>query len=99
MIVFNNINAARNLRIKWNSFLGQFFKNTGCLVLIMLLFEIIKIPFTLDSWKGFVLGVGVAAIIGYIVSFIVLFPRDEKRNIIKLINSKIRHKNKIKGEK
>lgn len=99
VIVFNNINAARNLRIKWNSFLGQFFKNTGCLVLIMLLFKIIKIPFTLDSWKGFVLGVGVAAIIGYIVSFIVLFPRDEKRNIIKLINSKIRHKNKIKGEK
>ena len=38
IIIFNNINAAKNLRLRWNAFLGQFLKNTGCLILVMILF-------------------------------------------------------------
>ena len=57
--------------------------------MIMIIFETIKKPFVLNTWKTFILGVGVAAIIGYLLSFIILFSKEEKQNVIITIKSKI----------
>lgn len=89
VILFNNINAAKNLRIKWNAFLGQFLKNTVCLIMIMIIFEILKKPLILNTWKTFIFSVGIVAIIGYLLSFVILFSKEEKQNVIRTIKSKI----------
>lgn len=88
VVFFNNINAARNLRLKWNTFLGQFAKNTLCLILIMLLFRIIKIFVKMNSWKLFIIVALIAALVGYISSFIILFTTEEKKNVIRVIKNK-----------
>lgn len=90
VIVFNNINAAKNLRIKWNTFLGQFMKNTLCLIIIMIIFEMIKKILYLNTWKIFILGICVAASIGYLLSFVILFSKKEKQNVMRILKNKIR---------
>ena len=93
VVIFNNINAAKNLRIKWNAFFGQFIKNSACLVLVMLIFQIIKMPFQINSWFKLAMVAIMAAIIGYIIAFIFLFSRQEKRNIKTIIMKRIKKVN------
>jgi len=90
VIIFNNINAAKNLRLKWTAFFGQFIKNIICFVAITILFFIIKIPFKISTWKMFILVAGIAAAIGYIISFILLFSNVEKQKLLDLLLNKFK---------
>lgn len=90
VVIFNNINAAKNLRVKWYTFFGQFLKNTGCLLLIMIIFAVMRILLPFNSWGKFAFSVLIAAAIGYLISFILLFSYHEKKNIITIITTKIK---------
>jgi len=89
VIFFNNINAAKNLRLKWNAFLGQFFKNTSCLIIVMTLLFFSKAFLKLDTWISFFISVSIIGIIGYGITFIILFNKNEKKILNNMIKNKI----------
>ena len=98
--LFNTINAAVNLRIKWYSFFKSFLKNLLCFTIVMLLFSIIKRYLVFDSWKMLILSVGVLGIIGYIFSFFFLLSRKERKSVYFKMCDKLKlfNHNKTKEE-
>ena len=51
---------------------------------------LIKIPFKISTWKMFILVAGIAAAIGYIISFILLFSNVEKQKLLDLLLNKFK---------
>lgn len=90
VVIFNNINAAKNLRLKWTAFFGQFMKNIICFGIITILFFIIKIQLKISTWRMFIVVVGIVAIIGYILSFAILFSKEEKSKFLEVISNKFK---------
>lgn len=93
VFVFNTINAAKNLRIKWYSFYSQYLKNLVCFVIVFLIFYVLKKFVVITSWISLVISAIGFACIGYIISFCVLFNKSEKKVIIKFCEKIITHKN------
>lgn len=86
---FNTINAAKNLRIKWNTFFNQFLKNLACFVFMLIVFEVTKKFVTINSGKQFLLIVSIWGIAGYILSFYILLNKAERLKLLKLIKNKL----------
>lgn len=86
---FNPINAAYNLKIKWNTFYPPFLKASMCLILILVAFSIGHSLVSINSWVDFLFFVGIFGIIGYIINFIILLNKNEKTQVVNKIKSKI----------
>lgn len=86
---FNPINAAYNLKIKWNTFYPPFLKASMCLILILVAFSIGHSLVSINSWVEFLFFVGIFGIIGYIINFIILLNKNEKTQVVNKIKSKI----------
>ena len=84
VIFFNTTNAAKNLRINRKTFFIQFFKNMFCFIIVTLLFVTIKGRLQLDTWKTFIFSITATGIIGYILSFVLIFSKEEKKNILNI---------------
>ena len=89
IIFFNTINAAKNLRIRWNTFFEQFLKNTVCLLIVLGIYTLLKRFIQINSWLQFIEVVLPLGIIGYIFVFLVLFNKEEKKIIFKIVKNKI----------
>jgi len=87
VFIFNTINAAINLKIKWYTFFKQFFKNILCFVIIFILFYISKQFLILRTWKAFIGSVLTIGIIGYITGFMILLNKSEKQKILAKIKN------------
>ena len=85
VLLFNTINAAINLRLKWNTFFKQLGKNIGCFILILVSFYIVKRFLILNTWLNFLLNIVIVGIIGYIITFIILLNKQEKIKILKML--------------
>lgn len=85
VLLFNTINAAINLRLKWNTFFKQLGKNIGCFILILVSFYIVKRFLILNTWLKFLLNIVIVGIIGYIITFIILLNKQEKIKILKML--------------
>ena len=94
VVFFNTINAAINLKEKWNSFVNVFIKNILCTISIFVLFIAIKDCLILNTWKNFVISVTITGLIGYVVLIPLIFNKKEIVIIIKKIKEK--YKNIIK---
>lgn len=81
VVVFNTINAAINLKIKWYTFFEQFVKNVGCSLFILILFYVLKKYLILNTWKNFILSVSLLGLMGYIGVFVILLNKQEKMKI------------------
>lgn len=79
---FNVINAAKNLRVKWYTFYPQFLKNLLCFAFIGVLFYVLKMYFVIYSWKDLIKVAILFGSIGYIVTFLVLFNKEEKKTLL-----------------
>lgn len=92
VFVFNTINAAKNLRIKWNTFFNQFLKNLLCFGIIFIIYAISNNFLLLNTWKTFIIVVGIMGIIGYILSFYILLEKQERKQIYNIIKNKLKVK-------
>lgn len=85
VLIFNTINAAINLKIKWYTFFEQFAKNVGTSLLILILFFLSKQLLILNTWKNFIFSACIIGIIGYLAVFIILLNKQEKMKIFSKI--------------
>lgn len=92
VFVFNTINAAKNLRVKWYTFYPQYLKNLFVFITIIISFNLLKTFFIINSWKTFIVVAILFAIIGYILTFLLLFNNKEKEVIISFIKQKVKHR-------
>ena len=89
---FNTINAAKNLRVKWYTFYPQYLKNLLVFIIILVLFDLLKKYFIIKSWMKLILVAIIFAILGYGVTFLMLFKKDEKKKILDILRYKFNKK-------
>ena len=85
VVFFNNINAAKNLRLKWNTFLNQFFKNCFCMGIIIIVLIFVKQFMSFNNWIEFFISSLLAGGLGYIITFLIIFNKDEKNSMFNII--------------
>ncbi len=90
VVTFNNINAAINLKLKWYTFFGCFFKNILNFIIVLISFIFLKQYVVIDSLLDLFLAASIFGIIGYALMFILSFNTKEKKNIINKVYKKIR---------
>lgn len=93
IVIFNPINAAYNLKIKWTTFYPPFLRAIGCLAIIMILFQIINMQITITSWKMLILVAIIVGIIGYSINFIILLTNNERSKVKNVIKNRLRRPN------
>ena len=93
MIIFTPINAAKNLRVKWYTFFPIFIKLTISFLLIMSSFMIIENFLCLNSWKNFIIYIGLIGSLGYILSFLIILDKNEKNKLFAIVKNRIKRKN------
>ena len=85
VVIFNPLNAARNLNVKWYTFYGTFLKSLFCLVILLCMYFLINSFVAITSWIQLIsIGI-VLGIIGYLVSFIIILSNDERKIILNKI--------------
>lgn len=90
IVVFNPINAAYNLEVKWNTFYPPFCKAIGCMLIIIAIFYIINSFVTITSWSDLIIVALISGIVGYVVNFIILLNKSEKEKMLMLIKAKLK---------
>ncbi len=85
---FNTINAAKNLRVKWYTFYPQYLKNLVVFIIIIIVFSLLRNYFIINSWLKLALVAIIFAILGYVLTFLLLFKKDEKKKIFDAIKFK-----------
>lgn len=82
VITFNTVNAAKNLRVKWYTFYPQFLKNLVCFIFMSVLFYLLRTFFSIYSWRDLIEAAAILGGIGYIITFLILFNKDEKKMLL-----------------
>lgn len=89
---FNTINAAKNLRIKWNTFYFQYIKNLFIFILVIVLFYIFKKFIIVGTWWELIKYAIILGLAGYILTFLVMFDKEEKIKVINIFLNKLKIK-------
>lgn len=89
ILIFTPINAAYNLKVKYITFYIPFLKAISCMILVFLIFFAGYQFIAISTWIDFVLYVSLFGIIGYLISFLFLFSKKEKKKIITIVLKKI----------
>lgn len=89
VIFFNTINAAKNLRVKRTIFFKEFIKNIVCFVIILIIYFYISNFISMTTWKDFIMAIIPLAIIGYLLTFMILLNKEEKKRIINRFKEKL----------
>jgi len=92
--LFNPVNCACNLKIKWTTFYPGFIKSFACMLLILLVFGIVEQIVFINTWIDLIMVASICGMIGYILNYILLFSKDEKMIIKQLVYDKLRYMNK-----
>lgn len=86
---FNTINAAKNLRVKWYTFYPQYLKNLSVFSIVIIVFYFAKRYISISSWIELFVYALILGILGYILVFLMLFNKEEKKNCLIFLKSKI----------
>lgn len=88
VLTFNPINAAKNLRIKKTTFYPVLLRSMFSFIMLIILYYLVRQFITINSWgELFILAI-VAGIIGYILVFIMLLNKEEKKKMKNTIREK-----------
>ncbi len=90
LIFFQPFYTAKLLNIKVSVFFKSIFRNCVVFGVVYIFFSCFKSFFRMESWFGFIFAIGVSGLIGYAISFLLLFDKNEFRSTISLIKSKIK---------
>lgn len=86
---FNTINAAKNLHLKWNTFFNPFLTNLLSFGVILFVFCIIKKYVNINSWAELLVMIVIMALIGYFISFIIIWNKEERLKVQDTIIKKV----------
>ena len=89
VFIFNTINAAKNLNIKWYTCYFEYLKNIFVFILILIVFMVIKKIIVIEIWKQLLINAIIFAIIGYFIVFCLLFNKNEKNKILNFLKEKL----------
>lgn len=95
VLIFVPIYAARNLKVRWNTFYTQLLKSILVSVFMIVFFIIINNTFKINSWANLISVAIIAGGIGYAISFVLLLNNKEKIKIINKLKGKIFNKKNI----
>lgn len=87
---FNTINAAKNLRVKWYTFYPQYLKNLIIFIIVIMSFSILKIFFVVNSWKTLILVAVLFMVVGYTLTFLLLFKKEEKKMLQEFVINNVK---------
>lgn len=89
VVIFTPINAAYNLEIKWTTFYPPFIKAILCMIIVMILFGIANTFIVISTWMDLLVIAIIFGIIGYLVNYLLLLNKEERKKIISIIKNKI----------
>lgn len=92
-LTFTPIYSAHCLGVKKTTFYFPIFQTLINSVIMFIIFAIINKIFTINSWLSLIGVAIIAAVFGLLVSFCIMFNKDEKSKIINIIKSKVGIKN------
>ena len=92
-LTFIPIFSAKCLNIKKTSFYEPIVKSLISSGLMTLIFVFISKLFIINSWMSLILVALLCGLIGFILSFVVLFNKKEVKKFIILIKNKIKRSN------
>lgn len=76
------IYAAKVMEMKWNYVLKITWKSYLALIVVSVIFVLLKPIIMINSWAKFVIEIGICAIVGYLVSIILLLGKNERKQIL-----------------
>ena len=79
IVVFNPLNAAKNLDVKWYTFYPEFLKSFFYFCFILLIYLFLYQYVSVTSWKDLILYAMFFATIGYVMSFLLILNKKEKQ--------------------
>ena len=91
-LVFTPIYASVILKINVLTYYPSLLRMFLVSIVLFLFFNILKSFIFIYDWKSFLLAIFVAGIIGYFISFFMIFSMSEKRALIKRIKMKLKNK-------
>jgi len=92
-LTFTPIYSAHCLGIKKTTFYSPIIQTILNALTMFVVFSIINKIVVIDSWKMLILVAIICGIIGICISFLIMFNKNEKKKIIKIIKQKLRIKN------
>ena len=90
ILIFVPIYAAHSIKASYITFYKPLVRGIASSGLMLVLFVIIRRIFLIHSWTSFFVVCIVAAMCGYIIVFMIVFNREEKRRVLRIIKNKIR---------
>lgn len=79
IFTFVPLYAANNVGVKWTTFYKPLLKGVINVFVLFFVFSGISLMFSGNSWLSFAAICGVVAIIGYAVSFMIIFGKEKKK--------------------
>lgn len=95
VLTFVPIYAAKNLRVKWNTFYPQLLKSILVSAIMVTFFSIVNKMMAITSWKNLILVAAMVGAIGYLLSFMLLLNNREKQKLINIVKEKVFHKKEL----
>lgn len=87
--IFTPWNAAKNLRIKRTTFFSTYLKLMGIFAFIAIIFIIIRNFMVINNLSSFIYTIGIAGVIGYIIAFLMIPNKEEKKKIKQIMKDKL----------
>lgn len=88
-LVFTLPYATKCLNINWNAFYSVVMKNGLSFFITLIIVYPLRIFFQIDNWISLVTFVGVGVFIALGVGFLIVFSKEEKKNVLDLVKNKL----------
>ncbi|MDO5558702.1 MAG: hypothetical protein Q4F95_03800 [Oscillospiraceae bacterium] len=82
--------AAHNLKLKLTTFYPPFLRAIFCSAVLLVFFYTISHFFKAQSWGSFLVIVLAAAVLGYVINFLIVLNKSEKEKVMKMLKNKLR---------
>lgn len=90
ILIFVPMYAAHSINVPYITFYKPLFRGLSGSLVMLIIFTVIRSIVNINSWFSFILVCGFAGIVGYIISFIVVFNNSEKKQLFNMIMIRLR---------
>ncbi|PEK30733.1 hypothetical protein CN603_19690 [Bacillus toyonensis] len=89
MILFVPVYSAHILKVKWSTFYGVLLRGGLSLMILTVVFMLIHNLTNITSWFSLIIICMLAGMFGYILNFLIMFNKEEKRIVINVLKQKL----------
>lgn len=90
ILIFVPTYAAHSIKVSYVTFYKPLVRGIISSGVMLLAFILIRKAFIINSWGNFLVVCSISAVLGYVIVFIIVFSKDEKRKVINMLKSKMR---------